>query len=174
MWFFRAARSVVIDGSWEMVKDGFHREAMFPIATMRAICQATIQQDATEDEQMLFAEQYMKLLADLGLSSSNNYQKRAEDGAHLLDEVKLDAVQMFENGENRWREKHQQKYPVRRPWVHAELRAEGWVCNYKQVARLMRQEGIQGRRKRRKVTAANDQAGENRPSSLPLRPFLQE
>lgn len=37
------------------------------------------------------------------------------------------------------------------PRVHAELRAEGVVCNHKRVARLMRLEGIQGRRKRRKV-----------------------
>lgn len=37
------------------------------------------------------------------------------------------------------------------PRVHAELRAAGWVCNHKRVARLMRQEGIQGRRKRRKA-----------------------
>ena len=94
-----AARPVVIDGSWEMVNDGFHREAMFWIATMRAICQATIQQDASEEEQILYAEQYMKLLADLGLSSSKNYQKRAEDGAHLLDEVMWVAKQMVETNE---------------------------------------------------------------------------
>ncbi len=37
------------------------------------------------------------------------------------------------------------------PRVHAELRAEGVICNHKRVARLMRLEGIQGRRKRRKV-----------------------
>lgn len=38
------------------------------------------------------------------------------------------------------------------PRVHAELRAEGVICNHKRVARLMRLEGIQGRRKRQKVT----------------------
>lgn len=37
------------------------------------------------------------------------------------------------------------------PRVHAELRAEGVVCNHKRVARLMRLEGLQGRRTRRKV-----------------------
>ena len=41
------------------------------------------------------------------------------------------------------------------PRVHAELRAEGVVCNRKRVARLMRQEGIQGRRKRRKAATTD-------------------
>jgi len=41
------------------------------------------------------------------------------------------------------------------PRIHAELRAEGVVCNRKRVARLMRLEGIQGRRKRRKAATTN-------------------
>ena len=41
------------------------------------------------------------------------------------------------------------------PRVCAELRAEGVVCNHKRVARLMRQEGIQGRRKRSKATTTD-------------------
>ena len=41
------------------------------------------------------------------------------------------------------------------PRVHAELRAEGVFCNHKRVARLMRLEGIQGRRKRRKVVTTD-------------------
>jgi len=41
------------------------------------------------------------------------------------------------------------------PRVHAELRAKGLICNRKRVARLMRQEGIQGRRKRRKAATTD-------------------
>jgi len=41
------------------------------------------------------------------------------------------------------------------PRIHAELRAEGVLCNHKRVARLMRLEGIQGRCKRRKVITTN-------------------
>jgi transposase InsO family protein len=41
------------------------------------------------------------------------------------------------------------------PRIHAELRAEGVVCNRKRVARLMRLEGIQGRRKRRKAATTD-------------------
>ena len=41
------------------------------------------------------------------------------------------------------------------PRIHAELQAEGVVCNHKRVARLMRLEGLQGRRKRRKATTTD-------------------
>jgi len=37
------------------------------------------------------------------------------------------------------------------PRVHAQLRKDGVACNKKRITRLMRQEGLQGRRKRRKV-----------------------
>lgn len=43
------------------------------------------------------------------------------------------------------------------PRVHAELRAEGVVCNHKRVARLMRLEGLQGRRKRQKAATTDSQ-----------------
>jgi hypothetical protein len=94
-----AARPVVIDASCELVKDGFHREAMFWIAMMRAICQVTIQQDALEDEQTLYAEQYVKRLAELGLRSRDDLHRRAEDGKRLLDEVMQVADQIVETNE---------------------------------------------------------------------------
>jgi len=92
----KAARPVVIDGSWEMVNDGFHREAMSWISVMRAIFQETILRDAPEEEQMQYVEQYQKLLAELGLHSEDDFQKRAEDGAQLLDEVMQVADQIVE------------------------------------------------------------------------------
>lgn len=41
------------------------------------------------------------------------------------------------------------------PRVHAELRSEGIVINHKRVARLMRLEGLYGRRMRRKVSTTD-------------------
>jgi hypothetical protein len=93
------ARSIVIDGSWEMVNDGFHREAMIWIGSMRTICQKTILRDAHEEEQMHYVEQYQKLLADMGLHSEDDFQKRAEYGALLLDEVMQVAEQIVETNE---------------------------------------------------------------------------
>jgi transposase InsO family protein len=41
------------------------------------------------------------------------------------------------------------------PRVHAELKRQGIACNQKTVARLMRLDGLQGRRKRRRVITTN-------------------
>ena len=82
-----------------MVNDGFHREAMFWIVSMRAICQVTILQDASEEEQMYYSEEFEKLLAELGLRSEDDFQKRAEDGKQLLDEVMQLADQIVETNE---------------------------------------------------------------------------
>jgi transposase InsO family protein len=41
------------------------------------------------------------------------------------------------------------------PRVHAELKRQGIACNQKTVARLMRLDGIQGQRKRRRVTTTD-------------------
>jgi hypothetical protein len=95
----KAARPVVIAGSWEMINDGFHREAMLWIVSMRTICQQTILEDATDEEQKKFTEQYSKLLAELGFHSLDDFQKRAEDGKQLLDEVMQVAVQIVETNE---------------------------------------------------------------------------
>ena len=50
---------------------------------------------------------------------------------------------------------HMSRQTYGSPRVCAELRAEGVVCNHKRVARLMRLEGIQGRRKRSKATTTD-------------------
>jgi hypothetical protein len=95
----KATRPVVIEAAWEVINDGFHREAMSWILSIRAMCQQTILRDAPEDEQENYAEQYMKLLAELGLHSEDDFQKRAEDGALLLDEVMQVAMQIVETNE---------------------------------------------------------------------------
>ena len=81
------------------MNDGFHREAMIWISSMRTICQQTILQDAPANEQKKYAEQYEKLLAELGLRSEDDFQKRAEDGALLLEEMMQVAEQMVETNE---------------------------------------------------------------------------
>jgi hypothetical protein len=89
-------RPVVISANWEMINDEYHREAMWWIYCMRTICQHTILQDASEEEQKKYAEQYEKLLAELGLRSEDDFQKRGEDGALLLDEVMQVALEIVE------------------------------------------------------------------------------
>jgi len=93
------ARPVVIDGSRELINDGFHREAMIWIVSMRTICQQTILQDAPADEQKKYSEQYEKLLAELGFRSPDDFPKRENDSKRLLDEVMQLADQIVETNE---------------------------------------------------------------------------
>jgi hypothetical protein len=92
----KATRPVVVEGAWEIINEGFHREAMSWISSIRAMCQQTILRDAPEEEQEKYVEQYQKLLADLGFYTENDFQKRAEDGKQLLEEVMKFAMQIVE------------------------------------------------------------------------------
>ena len=91
-----ATRPVVIDGSWEVINEGFHREAMSWISSIRAMCQQVILRDGTDQEQRIYTEKYQELLAELGFRSEIDFQKRAEYGAQLLNEVMQIAEQMIE------------------------------------------------------------------------------
>jgi len=70
-------------------------------------------------------------------------QKKAEDGSlrALIEHIR------------RIHKKSRRTYGS--PRVCAELRADGMVCNHKRVARLMRLEGLYGRRKRQKVSTTD-------------------
>jgi len=93
------ARPVVIDGAREMVNDGFHREAMIWIGNMRTICQQTILQDAPDEEQKKYSEHYEKFLAELGLHSMDDFQKRAEGLTLLLEEMMQVAKKIVESNQ---------------------------------------------------------------------------
>ena len=82
-----AARPVVIAGSWELVEGGFHREAMLWIMIMRAVCQSTIEADASGKERTLHRQRYKEFLAELGLASVEDSRKRAQYGERLLEEI---------------------------------------------------------------------------------------
>src|SRR4030066_1495361 len=80
----------------------------------------------------------------LGVSRSGYYAWRERQ----KQQKKQDALRALIAHIHRIHRKSRRTYGS--PRVHAELRAEGVLCNHKRVARLMRLEGIQGRRKRRK------------------------
>jgi hypothetical protein len=90
------ARPVVIDGSRELINDGFYGEAMMWIVGMRSICQQAILQDAPADEQKKYTEQYDELLAKLGFHSPEDFPKREEMSKWLLEEVMQIALQIVE------------------------------------------------------------------------------
>jgi hypothetical protein len=79
-----------------MINQGFHCEAMFWIFCMRAVCQDTILRDAPDEEQMYYSKKFEELLAELGLHSEDDFQKRAEDGRRLLEEVMQVALEIVD------------------------------------------------------------------------------
>jgi hypothetical protein len=91
-----AARPIAIDGAWELVEDGYHREAMLWIMCMRAVCQATIDKDAPDREKAQHTQRYKAFLAELGLGSAKDLQERAQYGERLLDEVMHVAEQIID------------------------------------------------------------------------------
>lgn len=93
------SRPFVIKGSWEMINDGFHREAMIWIMCMLAECQKTIDQDGSDEEKQKYLERYEKLLAELGFRTEQDFQKRVEDGIKLLGKVIQVTEQMVETNQ---------------------------------------------------------------------------
>lgn len=77
------ARPIAVDGSREMIESGLHREAVFWIAVTSSRCRKVLAADAPE---LLprFDPGYRGLLADLGITSFADLQRRSERvRAHL-------------------------------------------------------------------------------------------
>jgi hypothetical protein len=83
----------------EMINEGLHREAMFMIVALRAMCRDVCLQDAVEKEKAQHEQQYKKFVAELGIRSKDDIQKRAEDGTLLRDEVMQVAAQIVETNQ---------------------------------------------------------------------------
>jgi hypothetical protein len=79
-----SARSISIDGSRELIRSGFHREAVFWIVATFARCHKILAADASEDFQQAHLPAFNAVVADLGISSSDDLIKRAENGLHFL------------------------------------------------------------------------------------------
>ena len=100
-----------------------------------------------------------RLCALLGMQRSSYYawKKRKPSQREQANQAILDHIR-------RIHKRSRQAYGSPRVWV--ELNKQGYRCNQKRVARLMRQDGLQGRRKYRKVTTTNSQ------HSFPVAPNL--
>lgn len=72
------ARPIAIDGSRELIEQGFHREAVFWIAATYSRCQCVLAQDAPTELEERHRSGYQELLADLGIVSFVDLQRRAE------------------------------------------------------------------------------------------------
>jgi hypothetical protein len=72
------ARPIAIDGSWDLVERGYHREAIFWMVATYSRCQKVLYHDAPAEMQDRFGTGYRRLLGDLGITSFADLQQRKE------------------------------------------------------------------------------------------------
>ncbi len=84
------ARPVAVGGSQSLIASGRHREAVFWMAVTQARCQTILYHDGTEEQRAHHAVGFMALLADLGVATHADLQRRADDVERSLPEI--DAV----------------------------------------------------------------------------------
>ena len=81
-----AARPISIDGSWELIERGLHREAVFWLVATHGRCRHILAADAPE---LLprFDPVYLDLLADLGMDSVERRRQRCRQIEAFVPEV---------------------------------------------------------------------------------------
>jgi hypothetical protein len=82
-----AARSIAIEGSRSLIRSGNHREAIFWIVATYARCHKILAADALGMTQREFAPAFDELLADLGISSTDDLFRRAESVLQFLPQL---------------------------------------------------------------------------------------
>ena len=81
------ARPIAIDGSWDLIERGYHREAIFWIVATYSRCQKVLYHDAPVELQERFHPGYRQLLGDLGITSFADLQRRSEQVKAFLPRV---------------------------------------------------------------------------------------
>jgi hypothetical protein len=81
------ARPIAIDGSWELIESGYHREAIFWMVATYSRCQTVLYHDAPQEMQDRFSPGYRELLADLGITGLGDLQRRSAQVKGLLPSV---------------------------------------------------------------------------------------
>ncbi|NMB45739.1 MAG: hypothetical protein GX998_04935 [Firmicutes bacterium] len=80
-------RPIAIDGSWEMIESGYHREAIFWIAATYSRCQKVFLYDAPTEVYEWASRGYRQLLLDLGITCFADLKQRREQTKALLPRV---------------------------------------------------------------------------------------
>lgn len=81
------ARPIVIDGSYELIKQGYHREALFWIVATYSRCQHILFHDASVALQNRFSDSYRQLLEELHVASYSDLQLSNQQAMKLLPRV---------------------------------------------------------------------------------------
>lgn len=81
------SRPMAIDGTWDLIAGGSHREVMFWIAAIHTWCQTALHNDAPPDVLSRFTPAYQNLLTQLGISGPSAVAQRTELLGELLPDV---------------------------------------------------------------------------------------
>lgn len=81
------ARPIAIDASRNLIRAGHHREAVFWIVATFARCQKIMAADAPRDVQRAHAAAFAEVLADLGITSTDDLLTRATAAIEFLPAV---------------------------------------------------------------------------------------
>lgn len=79
------ARVIAIDGSGEMIEDGYYRESVFWIIAIFSRCRAVIFADGTPSQLEQLDQKYWALLNELGLSNQQDMADRAHQIERDID-----------------------------------------------------------------------------------------
>jgi hypothetical protein len=80
-------RPYVVDGTQEMIDDGFHREAMYWVLAFMVISNGAIEVDAPEKEKGVYRENFERLLNDIGWWTHADLERREGQARSLADKV---------------------------------------------------------------------------------------
>jgi hypothetical protein len=80
-------RPYFAEGTQELIREGYHREAAFWIWVCHWLSNVALQNDATEEEKPQFQAGFDRLLSGLGLSTPQDWACRVEQARALADEV---------------------------------------------------------------------------------------
>jgi hypothetical protein len=81
------ARPIAIDGSRELIEQGYHREAIFWMVATYSRCQKVLYHDAPLATQEKFSPGYRELLGDFGVTSLADLQQRKDQLREFLPRV---------------------------------------------------------------------------------------
>jgi hypothetical protein len=81
------ARPAAIDGSLELIRRGYHREAMFWVGVTHSRCKKVLSCDAPGELTQSFKDTYQEVAEDLGVSSFGEVQRRSAEIEAMLPRV---------------------------------------------------------------------------------------
>jgi len=83
----RQARPITIDGSRDMIRGGYHREAVFWIVATYARCHKIMAADAPPELAKQLLPSFLEAVADLGLVSPDDFLRRAQAVRQALPQL---------------------------------------------------------------------------------------